>query len=528
MIFRIQSFKQAAFWSTAIGAFSQGLALIFGMVMAAVFGAQESTDVLYYCLGVFALLAYLIQQVNVSVLVPETMRRREQTGEADAMAFINRFLAVFGIVIITVTSLIILHPAEVLTAISKFSAEILGRNRELVLWLAVAFPLQLVAQILLDILVSYRFLTLPMALSCGGRVINILFVLLFHRQWGVLSAAMGIVVGSALQIFVNIYFLHRTIHWRWDAWNTQIGRVVYQNILWTELGTAASAAASYLPLYLFSGFSAGTMTMLNYAQRMSRVPLDLLTSQFSSVTAVKFNELMARRQEAELDVSLGRIVRVAIFILMPLSVILILSGSELISILFGRGKFQGEALRVTALLFSIFVLNLPLTGFMTVMFRYVVARQAIRYGVFCQIFSNILNIVIVAAAVRFFGVIGYPAGLFAHMLIYMLIISVSLAWKFPSLPLWSIWRSLLATAAICVTVCAPIVLFRARWGDGWSHWILGLGSILTYVVVYGIWLLIRPPDRMARQYCWNLAVASWQKMKVGLAFSWWSTKKEQA
>ena len=97
MDLRIRSFRQAAFWSTAINAFSQLLSLVFSMVMAAVFGAQESTDVLYYCIGVFALLSGMFQAINVSVLVPETMRRRHQIGELDAMAFINRFFAAFAL-----------------------------------------------------------------------------------------------------------------------------------------------------------------------------------------------------------------------------------------------------------------------------------------------------------------------------------------------------------------------------------------------------------------------------------------------
>ena len=513
MMFRIQSFKQAAFWSTAIGAFSQGLALLFGMLMAAIFGAQDSTDVLYYCLGVFGLLSALIQQVNVSVLVPETMRRREQTGEWDAMAFINRFLAVFSGVVLAVTGLMLLHPAGVLTAISRFPVEMMERNRELVLWLVIAFPLQMMAQLLLDILVSYRFLTLPAVLSCVGRVINIVFMLAFHRRWGVMSAAMGMVIGFGLQIVVNVWLLRRIVHWRWRAWRTRIGALVYQNILWTELGTVASALASYLPLYLFSGFSVGALTALNYAQRMSRVPMDLLTAQFSSVTAVKFNELMARRQEDELNLSFGRIVRVAVFILMPLSILMALVGFDLISILFGRGRFQGEALRLTALLFSVFVLNLPLTGFMTVLARYLVAHQAIRYGVLWQIFSNGLNMVVVAISIYYWGAIGYPVGLFIHLLAYMLIISVSMARRFPLLKLWPVWRSFVVTAAACGIAGVPVVLFRAWAGEGLAPWATGLVSAGIYGLMYGAWLFVWPPDRMALAYCGNLVGALREKGK---------------
>jgi putative peptidoglycan lipid II flippase len=524
MIFRIQSFKQAAFWSTAIGAFGQGLALLFGMLMAACFGAQESTDVFYYCLGVFGLLTALIQQINMAVLVPETMRRREQTGEADAMAFINRFFAVFCLVALALTALILVRPATVLTAISRFPAGMLEREHRVVFWLAISFPLQMVAQLLLDILVSYRFLALPAVLSCMGRLINIGFVLGFHREWGVLSAAAGMVIGFGLQVLVNAWILRRAIHWRWTVWRTRIGGVVYRNILWTELGTVAAVLAGYLPLFLFTGFSAGAVTALNYAQRLSRVPLEVLTSQFSSVMAVKFNEQMARCQETEMSESFGRLARLGLFILMPLGVWMAVTGPDWVTILFGRGKFQGEALRLAALMFSIFVLNLPLTGVLTVMSRFLIARQAIRYGVLWQVFSCALNMAVVALAVHFWGPVGFPVGSCVHLLLYLLIISASMARRYPRLPLGAVWRSFLVTATACAGAGGAVVFLRVNWGMGLSSWALCAGSTAAFACLYGAWLWLWPPDRMALRYFLETAgtmrlkaMNGWRALRVGSA-----------
>lgn len=511
MILRIQSFKQAAFWSTTIGAFSQLLALFFGMLMAAKFGAQESTDVLYYCLGVFALLSGLVQQVNVSVLVPETMRRREQVGEADAMAFINRFFAVFLAISLTVAGLIFLNPAATLTKISKFPIATLEANHQLVLWLVVAFPLQMVAQLLLDILVSYRFLTLPVILSCVARVINILFVYLFGGRWGVISAAMGMTLGFALQIVVNVLVLARVVRWQWTAWRTRIGRVVIHNILWSELGTLVSAAANYLPLLLFSGFSAGALTALNYARRMSRVPMDMLTSQFSAVTAVKFNELTAQREYGELNMAFERIARVTIFILVPLAALLALLGFDLVSFLFGHGRFRGEALHLAGLLFSIFVLNLPMTGFMTITARYLVARQAIRYGVLWQIFSNVLNAIIVVITIHFWGPVGYPIGLCIHLLAYMLIITISMVRRFPGIPIVSVWRTFAAVVTTATLAALPTIWLRDWLGGDASVWVVGMASAGIFCVAYGLLLWVWPPDRMAWKYCVNLVVSMYRK-----------------
>ena len=124
---------------------------------------------------------------------------------------------------------------------------------------------------------------------------------------------------------------------------------------------------------------------------------------------MKFNRLTAQREYGELNISFERISRVTIFILVPLAALLALLGFDLVSFLFGHGRFRGEALHLAGLLFSIFVLNLPMTGFMTLTARYLVARQAIRYGVLWQIFSNVFNAIVVIT-IHFWGPVGYPIG----------------------------------------------------------------------------------------------------------------------
>lgn len=498
---RIQSFKQAAFWSTAIGAFSQGLALLFGMVMAAIFGAQDSTDVLYYCLGVFMLLAALIQQVNVSVLVPETMRRREQTGERDAMAFINRFFAVFGIVILLLTGLILLRPSAVLTTISRFPSEMLDQHRSLVRWLVLAFPLQMIAQLLLDILVSYRFLTLPAFLSCMGRGINILFVLAFHRHWGVTSAAIGMVVGFGVQIIVNSWLLKHIIHWQWKAWRTRIEGVVYRNILWVEVGTLASTLANYLPLFLFSGFSAGAMTILNYARRLSTTPTQILTSQLSSVVAVKFNEHAAKGEMREMIRSFDRMCRLLIFGLMPLALGLMLVRYEIVSILFGRGDFSGADVTAVSLLFGVLVLSLPLEAMNLMVGRFFVARQAISQALPFQLSSSLLRAGVLYLCIQRLGPVGFPVGMFLFWVLYLLIMAIAMPRLFPGVSLWpSLWK----------WVCTLFAGSAVAWITWWVSKSVGISELTPYVSapltlllfagLYLIVLLIYPPDFATRQY----------------------------
>ena len=500
MRFRIQSFKQAAFWSTAINAFSQGLALVFSMVMATVFGAQESTDVLYYCIGVFALLSGLIQAANVSVLIPETMRRRVQTGEADAMAFINRFFAAFLVIIVAVTVWLLRDPAGALTAISKFSPEALARNSRLVFWLLATLPLQMAAQLLLDVLVSYKFLTLPATLSCVNRALNILFVLLFHRHLGVMSVAVGMLLGFGIQVGLNLYLLGHAIQWRW-VWKTRIAGSVYRNIAWTEIGTLAATVAGYLPLFLFSGFSAGTMTALNYARRLSSTPTQLLTSQISNVTGIKFNELSACRELPELARSFDRLCRALVLVMVPLAFGLMLIGHPISALLFGRGSFGPAAVAEVATLFGILILILPLEAMNFMVARFFVARQAIILALPFQLLGAALNIGVVALCVKYWGSPGYPAGLLIFWILYFLVLAAAMPRLFAGVSLWPALGSWLRTMLVCGAVSAA-VRGISRWAGlgAWSPWISAPVVLALFAGLYVGCLALFPPDRDALQY----------------------------
>lgn len=513
MNFPIQTFRQAALWSTVINGFSQGLALVFSMAMAALFGAQESTDILYYWLGLSLLLVGMIQTVNVSVLIPETMRRRIQTDERDAMAFINRFLALLAGFILLVSAGLLIDPVGAIALLSKFPEETLARHAALLFWLALSFPLQLLSQLLLDILISYRFLTLPAALSCVSRVINLGFAWGFHRRFGVLAVAMGMALGFALQLALNLVLLRRAVGWKFGAWSMQPGKRIWRNIFWAELGVAASTAANYLALFLSTGFGAGVITALSYARRMSSMPVELLTTQVSAVTAVKFNELAARQANGELGQSGDRISRLLIALLTPLAFALALTGSEIIRLFYGRGAFR-ESVGLTSGLFSVFVLTLPLHAMAMVLARLFVARQRVRMGASWQIFSSLLNMAILYGFIRWLGPFGLAWGGLAHLLLYLLILSPFVARDMPETVLRPTWAAFARTAA-----AGGLSAGLAWAGSAWlfpaaSPWLTGGSKAFIFALLYGMVIWVSPPDRESRRECgqWlREATGRWRK-----------------
>lgn len=491
------SFRRATAWSIAVNAVSQVLSLGFSMLMANFFGAGEATDILYCCIGLVAIAGGIVQVANVNVLIPETMRRRVAAGERDSMAFANRFLALFLAVILVVGLLFLAFSVPLLRAWTRFPPSALAANRPILFWMGLAFPLQLASQLLLDILVSYRFLVLPASLACAGRLVNILFVLFFHARLGVVSVAAGLACGSAAQLACNVWLLFRVVGWRL-AWRTEIGSPVWRNLGWAEFGNVVAAAAGYFPVYLFSGIGSGWLTALTYAQRLNGVPTELVTQQVSAAVAVQLNELAAAKRRDDLFRAYERACRLAVAALCPLAALLALLAPDAVDTLFGYGKFQGAPAARTASMFAILAFGIPLWAIMLFNARFLVACQAIRYGVLWQTVSAGMNILAVAAGVRFLGPLGYPVAWVAYIALYTLSITCLSPRRFPGLPSWSIWRRYAATTAGSLGLAWAVHRLRAGPLAGWAPWAGGAACLAVFLLLAGLWYALCPPDRMAR------------------------------
>lgn len=492
-----RSFRQATAWSIAVNAVAQVLSLGFSMLMANFFGAGEATDILYYCIGLSAIAGGIVQVANVNVLIPETMRRRVAAGERDSMAFANRFLALFLAVILAAGILFLAFFEPLLRAWTRFPPSALAANRPILVWMGLAFPLQLASQLMLDILVSYRFLVLPAALACAGRLVNILFVLLFHARLGAVAVAAGLACGFAAQLACNVWLLFRVVGWRF-AWRTEIGGTTWRNLGWAEFGNVVGAAAGYVPMYLFSGIGSGWLTALTYAQRLNGVPTELVTQQVSAAVAVQLNELAAAKRRDDLFSAYERACRLAVAALCPLAALLALLAPDAVEALFGYGKFQGAPVARTASMFAILAFSLPVWAVMLFNARFLVACQAIRYGVLWQTFSAAMSILAVAAGVHFLGPFGYPVAWVAYIVLYTFLVTCLSPRRFPGLPSWSIWRRYAVTTAGTLVLAWAVRLLRAGPAAGWGPWAGGSLSLAAFLSLVALWYALLPPDRTAR------------------------------
>jgi putative peptidoglycan lipid II flippase len=162
--------------------------------------------------------------------------------------------------------------------------------------------------------------------------------------------AAGVVVGGALQLGLQVPFLvrHKVCFWRRaPLWHEGLGRVA--RLMGPVLfGAAVFQINSLVITLLASLLPQGSVAYLYYADRLVQFPLGVFG--FAVATAVLptlSHQAAAGRIEA-MGQTCGHAIRLVFFITLPATVGLIVLREPIVSLLFQRGAFDAQSMRLTA------------------------------------------------------------------------------------------------------------------------------------------------------------------------------------
>jgi putative peptidoglycan lipid II flippase len=408
---QIESYRKGAVFSSLFNVVAKGLNFFSAVVIAYFFGTNEATDVYFSCYVGIALLAGFVTNFDSTVLIPEFMRMTYAEDIERSHGFINFFWLLYVCVGVVVGGIMLLDPVRYFSFLSQFHTEVLRRQESMLLATIPLLVMIVINTFLIDVLASKKFFTLPAIVVVINNVCAIGFIFIFHKTLNVSSAIYGLLLSFTIQFAFLIYIMKHLLHWKFHFKKPSFSPPFLKNVIFALCGNFTSVLAGYAPVYLLSGFSSGIITMLNYGQRTGDIPTQLVTSQVSSVAAIKFNELYAKKEFQLLNNSFLIVTKTLIFLVLPLSGIMILYAQEIVTMLYQRGAFDIKSTILTAELLKYFACLIPMYVFNTMVSRLFMAGQKIRESFWYQIVFNVILISLVWCFTRSIGYIGVPVAL---------------------------------------------------------------------------------------------------------------------
>lgn len=369
---------------------------------------QKSTDLFFYLYNSILIVGVFFTSMNSTVLIPESMRIRALEGEAAGMRFLNFFIYLYCLFAVVAISILALNPASFFSVVSNFGDSDLQRYRFLLYLSLPLFGMICIINLLIDILTSHKFFTVPMFVGIINGSISILFVTAFHEQFGIASVFYGLLLSYAMNLLILLSLMKASLSW--DFFHVRIVREkrIWNNFGFAQLGNVTSTLSSYTPMYILSGFNTGIITALTFAQQISSLPTMLITYQFSSVAGIKFNELYVRKETHEMNRVFSESANFLHFVLIPLSCFVFYYSPDIVRFLLGFTSMNEAASGYVGLFLKYLGFLMPLYVINTLISRLFMASHKIRQSFWYQVVFNVFLISGLFYAVKHFGPVGYP------------------------------------------------------------------------------------------------------------------------
>lgn len=219
-------------------------------------------------------------------------------------------------------------------------------------------------------------------------------VALFGGSLGVASLSWGTLAGVLLEFLFLAWFVRRSgfrFSPDFDGRDPELRAMLA--LIPTFLAAAAMGQVNLVvDRFMASGLSAGSIAALGYADKLVHVPTQVFNASITTAAFPFFAALAASDDMEELKTTLASLVRIAAFVLIPATALLVLTSGSVIRLLFERGAFGPAATSLTSVIFSMYCLQLFFTAVQVLVIRVFLALKEMRVLVLAAAASTVLNI----------------------------------------------------------------------------------------------------------------------------------------
>jgi len=315
--------------------------------------------------------------------------------------------------------------------------------------------------------------------------------LLLGPRLGVQGMAVGVVVGAALHLLVQVPGLLRygaryvpTLGLD-NPSVREVGRLMAPRVL----GTAITQLNFVINNSLASMMGEGAVSAINYAWLLMLLPQGVFAQAVGTAAFPTFAEQVAREERAEMRSTLAATLRVVFFLSIPATMGLLVLGRPLVGLLFERGAFETASTEAVAWALAFYALGLVGHSGLEIVARAFYALHDTFTPVWVGGLAMGLNIGLSLTLPEVFGLLGWPphAGLalansvatLLEMLGLLALIRRRMGGLEGQRMLVAVVRSGLASLAMG----AVLLGWQAALPDAGSL-VIGAGGVVLGVVVY--------------------------------------------
>ena len=227
-------------------------------------------------------------------------------------------------------------------------------------------------------------------------------------SWRILALIAGVLAGIVTELVLLGTSLQRlgcSLVPRWPRIDPNIRRVAGQ-FLPLMSGTILNSGNVMVDGAMAAMLAAGSVSALNYGNRVVQFPLGLASAALGTALVPYLSSMAAARNWVELDRTVRRYIALTFLITLPLTACLFFFSTPIVKLLFYRGAFVADDVRLVSRVQAFYALQIPSYLVSIIVVRLISSLQANQLLLFATIINLLTNIVLNYAFMHWLGLPG--------------------------------------------------------------------------------------------------------------------------
>lgn len=482
-----------------LGLLSRVLGVFRDRILASHFGASDLLDVYYVSFDipdfVFNLLVVgAVASAFIPVFIEYQSRKK---GEEWNLA--NNFLNILAVIMAGTAGVIFIFTPWLIHLIAPgFSAEkkdLAVLFTRVMLFSPIIFSISVVVGSILQ--VFHRFLAYSLApiVYNLGIIFGAIFLV---PRFGPLGLAEGVVLGALFHLAIQLPAI-RGIGFKWKKiwnWSDEGMRKILKLMIPRTIGVALLQINLIVLDALSSKISPGSVTVINLANNFQYLPISLVGISAAVASFPALSRQALEEDERALGERINKILRQILFVILPLSFLMVYLRTDLIRVVLGSGLFGPRDVELTGNVVGFFMVGVFAQSAIPLLARSFYAMQNTLTPVIASmagVAANILFAIYFSPGLKIFAL---PLAFSLAGILNAVILLVSLKYSLRTVSLKELGVYLIKLLYICVVMVLVMVLadtfinFDLNFlGSLYQIITLSLIGGLTFVVFAGIFKL---------------------------------------
>jgi len=469
--------------------------LVRDQVMAGYFGISYDTDAFtwaYFIPNLFRIL--FAESLIIAAFIPIYSSYLKKDKENELAIFVNSITNIMIIVFLVISLVIFIFSPAIGVLLSRVANNQLDISKFVYMNRIMIFSLVTLSLsgLATGVLNSHNKFAVPSIAPLVLNIITIIFVILFSSEIGIISMAIGVMVGSVMHLVVQLPQLKVSdLRYRFKiTFNNKAVKEFFSMVLPIFLSLGAVQLNNSVDNFFALNLGAGNTTALTLSWRVANLPLGVF-----SVAVITVLYPLISRQAAEEDFkglkesfSLG--IREIGYIMIPSTVGLIILNYPIIKIIFEHYNFSAQDTQKVAYILMFHSLGLLFFGLLMILNRAFYAFKSVGIPLKVALISIVVNFILDWLLIKIMDVGGLALSTSLVALCNVVILVVVLRKKIGSLGGRRIvvsYSKIFAASAIM----GAVIYFFWKFAKGFAYqslWNLIILLLLTVVLGAGIYV----------------------------------------